>query len=290
MRKWIMAVLCALALTGCGAVVGAEQAPLQQIAAQTALAKPLTYRVDSGVSADAAQAEDGTPLVCYRFQLPRLQVLRADGSAIERPSTARERKATAVADTFNTHFEKWTAAEEFPSIVESAREDLAACREWGSSWMGPYEMDLSCAVYQTEGLVSVAGTYYSYTGGAHPNAWHLSWNFDLENGEFFGPEGLAADSVVFQQAMVEELVRQAGETAAENGLVPEEMFWMDYESILANWSSCAVFFDEGGMHVVFSPYELAAYGFGEQDFFLSYDWLRPYLSDHGRDVLGLTEE
>ena len=46
-------------------------------------------------------------------------------------------------------------------------------------------------------------------------------------------------------------------------------------------------FDEEGMEVIFSPYELAPYAAGPQSFRLSYDWLEPHLSAHGRVLLGL---
>ena len=41
------------------------------------------------------------------------------------------------------------------------------------------------------------------------------------------------------------------------------------------------------MTVVFSPYELAPYAAGPQEFFLSYDWLKPHLGPHGLELLGL---
>ena len=71
-------------------------------------------------------------------------------------------------------------------------------------------------------------------------------------------------------------------------MAAEEMFWNNYEEIVAGWSSYAVSFDETGMTVAFSPYELAAYAAGPQIFQLSYEWISPYLSVHGREILGLT--
>ena len=141
--------------------------------------------------------------------------------------------------------------------------------------------------YQTDRLVSVAGEYYSYTGGAHPNTVLMAWNFDLKTGAFFVPEQLAGDGEAFSQAVSAEIVRQIGETAAEYDLAAEEVFWENYEEIAAGWSSYAVSFDETGMTVGFSPYELAAYAAGSQVFRLPYDLLAPHLGDYGRAVLGL---
>lgn len=246
----------------------------------------INYTVDFGVWEDEAQAGDGTTLASYRFQLPVLAVCREDGTAIEKPETEAEEQAIEVAAAFNNKFSKWAAAEEFRDLVDRAAEDLAWHRAENYKWAGGYTMELDCCVYQTEQMVSVSGVYYSDTGGAHPNTYLLGWNFDLEDGTFFGPE-LLADSAELQQAASEELIRQARETAEFYGAKPEEFFWQDYEDILADWSSYTVFFDETGMAVAFSPYELAAYAAGPQEFHLSYDWLGPYLSEHGRRVLGL---
>ena len=72
-------------------------------------------------------------------------------------------------------------------------------------------------------------------------------------------------------------------------MTPGEMFWEDYEDIIADWSSYAVSFDEEGMTVAFSPYELAAYAAGAQEFVLTYEELAPHLNQRGRQMLGLSE-
>ena len=58
---------------------------------------------------------------------------------------------------------------------------------------------------------------------------------------------------------------------------------------MAEWSSYAVSFDETGMTVGFSPYELAAYAAGPQVFHLAYETLLPHLGQHGRALLGLED-
>ena len=139
-------------------------------------------------------------------------------------------------------------------------------------------------------MVSVSGTYYSNTGGAHPNTAVLSWNFDLREGTFFIPALLAADSDEFLKAVEQELNVQALQIAADADLPPEEYFWADYTDILRDWVNYAVSFDETGMTVAFSPYELACYAAGEQVFHLPYDQILPYLSEHGKRVLGISQE
>ncbi len=199
-----------------------------------------------------------------------------------------ESAALAAADVFNSQFAAWTGGEEFRELTEMARWERAWREEEQLEWVSEFFTELDCQVYQTERMVSVAGTYYSYTGGAHPNTVLMAWNFDLESGEFFTPELLAEESGTFSLMVQEEIVRKIHAAAKDEGMAAEEMFWNNYEEIVAGWSSYAVSFDETGMTVAFSPYELAAYAAGPQIFQLSYEWISPYLSVHGREILGLT--
>lgn len=288
----LLALLMALLLTACANIsetdVKSDPAPeMPAVPVQTAPA-PVHFTVETGVWGDTGAAEDGTPLAEYTFMLPVLTVCREDGTVVETAETETERKALETAAVFNEKFGKWAAAEEFGEIVEAAAEDLEFCREWALEWVGPYTLDLNCTIYQTEQMISVSGVYYSFTGGAHPNTYLLGWNFDLDTGEFFDAKALS-DGTALQDHVTEELTRQARCRASEEDMVPEQMFWEDYESIIADWSSYAVSFDESGMTVAFSPYELAAYAAGAQEFALSYEELSPHLNQRGQQVLGLTE-
>ena len=191
-------------------------------------------------------------------------------------------------ETFNETFSNWSNEDDFggSDIRDLAKEDYAWRSQEDIEWSMNYTLDLSCSTYQTEQMISVFGLYYYYTGGAHPNSVYLAWNFDLENGEFFSPETLG-DSPEFQIAVTEELIRQCKEQikAAEKEGWGPDIFWPDYETILADWQSYAVSFDGENMIVSFSPYELAAYAAGPQIFSIPYTFLEPYLSLQGMELL-----
>ena len=51
-----------------------------------------------------------------------------------------------------------------------------------------------------------------------------------------------------------------------------------------------MFFDEDGMTVVFSPYELASDAAATEIYTIPYDILAPWLSDRGTALLGLQTE
>lgn len=245
-----------------------------------------TFTVEEERYEETVRDEDGTILAVCRYHLPVLRVLLEDGRPLETASTEEQERALALTENFNARFSDWK--DNPRTLAESAKEDRAFRNESGLESVA-YTDDLSCTVYQTEHLISVSGVYYTYTGGAHPNSILMSWNFDLDAGEFFEPEILDEDGDL-REYVRWALVQQARENAAGMDMAPGEFYWEDYETTLADWSSYAVSFDAGGMTVGFSPYELAAYAAGPQEFHLTYEQLLPHLGRHGRTLLGLEEE
>lgn len=294
-RSILLLILCLL--TGC-ASAPAEPEPAQPLlpsspppaAEEIREEPPCSLTLDMVEWEDSVQGEDGTELAQYRFSLPRLTARRGDGTAIETAETEAETRALAAAETFNSQFADWTNEEPLRELAETARAEWEWRRQEDLPWETAFTEEMECQVYQTERLVSVAGTYYSYTGGAHPNTVLTACNFDLESGSFLTPEQLAEDGEAFSQAVCGEILRQIDLWAVENGMEAEALFWDNYQEIAADWSSYAVSFDESGMTVAFSPYELAAYAAGSQIFRMDYGFLEPLLSGEGRAVLGLAEE
>lgn len=243
---------------------------------KTAHAPPppaLVYSVEIEEFEDVLRDEDGTELAVCSYALPVLRAAREDGTPLE-----GEWVPEAV-QTFNDQFSSWRNNAQ--ALVRHAREDHAVL---GGSAV--YSDELQCTVYQTERLVSVAGVYYTYTGGAHPNTILMSWNFDLESGTFFDP-GLLDEETGLAQAVHQALIQQAEARAKENGQAVQDFYWEDYAAILENWRSYAVSFDSTGMSIGFSPYELACYAAGPQVFQIPYEDLVPYLGGHGRALLGM---
>lgn len=233
---------------------------------------------------ETVRDEDGTVLAECSYELPVMRAALEDGSALESASTEEQKQALAAAAAFNARFAPWKTNPQ--TLAKSAKEDRTFRNESGLEPVA-YTDDLTCSVYRTETLVSVSGTYSTYTGGAHPNHILMSWNFDLEAGEFFEPEILDEGGDLREYVQL-VLLSQSLDLAAENGASSTTgLYWENYEDILADWPSYAVSFDAEGMTVGFSPYELACYAAGPQVFRLTYDQLRPHLGQHGKALLGL---
>lgn len=284
MRKLIALCLTLATLTGCGAAAMAE---VQLSPPPLAAEAPLSYEVKTQLHEDTAFTADGTTLAQVSFELPELTVLRTDGTEVSAPENDAERAALAAAEAFNLQFQEWTQDSMLRELAAWAEEDYAYRPEFFTESNGYYVEDLDYAVYCTDQLISVYAVYYSFTGGAHGNTVLLAWNFDLTTGSFLQPTALAADGQAFLDAVTGEIVEQAQAVAAGNGLTAEEFYWPNYQEISAGWSGYAVFFDQDGMNVGFSPYELACYAAGPQTFTIPYETLRPLLSDRGLALLGL---
>ena len=290
MRRLLASLLLIGALlSGCAAgpvtgMANVEGGPAQELKVP---ARELEYRLELETFQDVAHADSGEALASYRVKIPVMTVWTQEGEPMEKPKTDAERAALAAAEAFNLEFSTWSSGEHFEQAAADAQTSLDIRKEEGADWFDGYSMELTCAVYETDRIVSVYGPCYSYTGGAHPNTVMMSWNFDLESGTFFNGELLAADRPSFRQQVEEELLRQIQERPDTDGMSAAELLWPEYETILKDWTSYTVFFDETGMTVAFSPYELAPYAAGEQIFTMPYDWLESRLGQHGCELLGL---
>lgn len=285
MSAMIALLLALCALCGCaGPLSGySGEAPANVKNAPPAAPAAVVLSVEVESYEDTVRDADGAVLAECAYKLPVMRVLLEDGSPLEEAVSPEQEQALAAAETFNARFSGWKSNAR--TLAKSAREDRAFRNE---AELDPvvYTDGLDCSVYQTERLVSVSGLYHTYTGGAHPNTILMSWNFDLDAGEFFEPEILDGGGD-FRDFVQTELIRKARENAAEAGMPPEDLYWVDYENTLAEWTSYAVSFDAEGMTVGFSPYELGSYALGAQIFQLPYEALRPHLDRRGKVLLGL---
>lgn len=279
MSTMIALLIVLSTLVGCAgeALTNVKNAQRPPAAAVTLLVEVETYE-------DTVRDEDGAVLAECSYGLPVMRALLEDGTPLEEAASPEQEEALAAAETFNARFGQWKGNAQ--TLAESAREDRAFRNEAGLEPVA-YTDDLQCSVYQTERLVSVRGLYSTYTGGAHPNSILMSWNFDVEAGEFFEPE-ILDEGTDLREYVHLALMSQARQTAAGMDAKPEEYYWEDYSAILKDWSSYAVSFDRDGMTVGFSPYELGAYALGPQVFQIPYEGeLYDHLGEHGRTLLGL---
>lgn len=128
-------------------------------------------------------------------------------------------------------------------------------------------------------LVSLVGTWYDYSGGAHPNhgyralLWHTAAKREMKRAELFRPAS-SADA-----AIDEALCRGVNDAREEKGLEPDETWpcpkFRDAEFALLPANAGGGF---GGFLFLFDPYEIGSYAEGEYEVVLPQSVVRPVLS------------
>ena len=293
MKKYLsLLLICALlaALCGCGAAV--LPTPEDPEPPAVVDSEEITYEVTTVPYEQTVTAEDGTTLMTISFQLPHLQAY-ADGVLMETPATAAQEAAASRVNTFNENFDQWRESESLKESISDAQSLYQDAPElFGGDHMAPLSEELTYTCYRTGSLISIAASYYSYLGGAHPNTVYFSWNYDLDSGVFLSIPELAADPQAFTLAVADMIEVQAGERFASEpeyeGASIADIYWDNYRETIEKWGSdYAASFDADGLTVIFSAYELASYANGPQEFHFPYAALDSYWSSSGRTVLGL---
>lgn len=266
---WIvLTALCALFLAGMAMSApqpGAEPAPAFDVA-------PVAY------SSRQFRSEDGKRLVAeYHYQTAVLTVENADSLT----SAARE-AAEQTAETFynalcKAVYELWEQGESMG--VEAVEID----RDTGGLSQ-PYYDTVTVDASVSGEIVSVCLYRESYTGGAHPNRYTSGYLFDLSAGQFIDPAQLAEDPEAFRTGAAALLLEKAESHSGRKN------FWQDYADVIAHWNEGTVLFDEDGMRVLYSPYELGPYSIGEVEFRLGWDELDGLIGNSGMERLGAAAE
>ena len=231
-------------------------------------------------------------LIHHSYQMPRMKVSNVQIDKKEQDGPT----AKQAAETFNAFFEDRLRDEVawFEEMAAVAEEDYGAVgHEKNSFWQQEdfcYSDETALSFWATDDMICITTLNYSYTGGAHPVVWRTANSFDLRTGREVTPADLTGNVDGLQKAVEEELLRQV----EEKRLPPDQEmtedkvdFFEDYEETVADWMQRAAAFDDEGMQVIFSVYDIAPYAAGEQVFTIPYELLRPYLNSYGKTLLGL---
>ncbi len=148
-------------------------------------------------------------------------------------------------------------------VLKADEESFVAKEEWNSDLTGE-------VLKNGGGILSIALTNTSYTGGAHPGASSLFLMFDLGTGE-----RLTLSHVLSEDQKLKIIKSLAGTLAKEyaDALFPEQL--AEYEAFLKNPSqeSAALIMEkygeyaltDGGVQAHFDEYEIAPYAAGPID-------------------------
>ena len=222
--------------------------------------------------------DSGEVIGYYRYELPQMTVGN-EGSLSEADRTA----ALHSAEVFNARMNE--LLEEAVRYGAEMLEDQKLLEEEEPVAFVVCD-ELSSTVYRSGQIVSVVSQCYFYGGGAHPNSYTLTHTFDLSAGQFIDPAQIGDDPEGFRVAAAELLIEHA-ESFDEDYT---EGYWADYRDIISRWNETAVLFDEKGMTVIFSAYELGPYAMGPVELSLTYEELADVIGEGGLTHLGVLNE
>lgn len=234
------------------------------------------YAVETEISGEEYTAADGTPIGSTSYETPRL-TLGHQGVETTPPAEMQ-----AVCDAFNDGVGAPVPAEW--NFEEIARAEYEWRTEAGLELVPiSDEFDVTDTLL-SDTMLSVIGVGSSYTGGAHPNNYFVSWNFDLQNARFFTLNDLSGDPAALRAAVTENIIAQI----KEQGL--DESYFPDYaETIRATEDFHVHFGGERKMTVWFSEYDIAPHAAGIPMFDVPHAVLEPYLNDYGAALLGVVK-
>lgn len=297
MKKWVALLLCcvlALNLTGCGAGAdgGSETSDPPQKSS-------LHFEAATQIYENEYKADDGTPLLGERYELPLLE-LRTENGALYTPAEnvtanggAAESAQLTAQNAFNTEMNNVLAGLQ-AEASQMAAEGKSLYMNGGSTAFtnGGWVSELSVTgVHMTEaGLLSIAVESYTYYGGAHPNSSTRAWNFDLTTGEFLTLDTLAAEEGDLQGNSLQDKIywNICSQIDAKH---LGEGYFDDYDSYLNDFPTLATLnFTENGLTVTFDPYVIAPYAAGPQVFNVPYRVFYDALNDHAKALLAVSQE
>jgi len=149
------------------------------------------------------------------------------------------------------------------TLAGYAKEDYKFAADNGYSWFMPYSYyDTWYIVRNSDNLLTLEHSVYSYTGGAHGNSYDLFYNIDIETGELIKLNDIITDTTAIKDLLWERLVKRDIPL-----LVGKDDFY-----ITGNFD-----LSRDAITFVYNQYEVAPYSEGTIEITLYFDRISKYL-------------
>lgn len=211
------------------------------------------------IETDVVTEESGNPIFTHKYQ--HMQLVTQD---------------PAVADSIILDF--LNRQDAYRSDVDALSQQAQLEYTGNGDWL-PYCLDILYSPTRIDqGVLSLSGVSFSYTGGNHSNKIATAANYNMLTGEV-----LTLGSILYHQDAKETLIQlviQKAEAIAE-----EAQLYPDYQDFITQRFAREESFDEDwyftntGLTFYFSPYEIAPYFAGIVTLEIPYSELTGVIAD-----------
>jgi len=161
----------------------------------------------------------------------------------------------------------------YPSITQSFIDSYEAMVADFEAEMMPWEAELTGEVsYQSEHLINIVLSYYTFTGGAHGYAANKSLLFDGKTGRKIATTSLFKDIEKFK-AFAEEKFRKTYEIPTEDSIHSTGLFMYSDAFVLPE----NIIFNKDEMILYYNTYEIASYADGVFEVIIPLKEAQPFL-------------
>ena len=278
----LLALSLVLSLTACGATGQTEG---QADASAEEDTEALEFTLGTSLTKDEeSAADDGTVLMTETYDLPQLALCTADGEVVELDDSEQADICRTFNETMQAVADQMDA--DAQEGLESAKDSYATLSEDELPYWTNYADSLTAEfTYQTDGLLSVLCSGFTNRGGAHPQPYTCTWNYDLTTGEFITFDTLLGDENPLAESLNYAITSSINDAIDEQSL--SDGYFEEYEDVVDAFTDNANFyFTESGMVLVFDVYTLAPYAAGTQTFDIPYGQFYYALSEHMQSLFG----
>lgn len=176
MKKLLPVIFLLFIISACN--FGSKKEEAQLIEPPVTISKFVDYEVETihGQSGPCVQDSLSKQCIEYNVEYPKITGMVTD-------MVMEKINENIKSNIFDYAFisEK---PESFESLISELSQEytgiLKDVPEYKASWSMEINSDI---IYQDTSFISVASTIYSYTGGAHPNAYQVYRSYDLKTGK-----------------------------------------------------------------------------------------------------------
>ena len=163
------------------------------------------------------------------------------------------------------------------NFIEGYKFDIVRDSANYDEYVPQYEYGSTTKIfYNSDYLLALIKTDYSYLGGAHPNTFIDYLNFDLATGEIIKLNDILKPGYEGKLNKIGEEKFKELYQLSDSLTYEEQGFWIENEEFQLNNN---FLLSKSGISFLFNSYEIAPYAFGAPEVYISFDDIKDLIKD-----------